>query len=239
VNPPARPATCELQTTNHEKEVAMKIKWNGHACFTITGSDGFTVVTDPYEPGCFDGGIAYSAVDDRADLALVSHDHADHNFVKSLQGQPQTLAGSGEVKGVKFTAVETAHDEKGGAERGKNLLFAFELDGIRVGFMGDLGHLLSEDQLKALGKVDLLLLPVGGVFTLDPVGASRLIDQIKPRLVIPMHFKTEKCGFPLAGVDEFLKGMTQVKRAGASEVELSADRIPAAGPEILVLEHAR
>lgn len=217
----------------------MKIRWNGHASFTITASDGTVIVTDPYEPGCFGGGIAYDEVDDKADVALVSHDHADHNYTKSLKGSPQVLKGSGSVKGIEFTGVPAAHDDKGGAERGKNMMFAFEVDGVRVGFMGDLGHLLSDEQLKALGKIDLLLAPVGGVFTVDPAGADKLIGQVKPRVVIPMHFKTPKCGFPLAQVDDFAKRMTNVKKPGAAEVEVSADKLPAAGPEVWILEHAK
>jgi len=217
----------------------MKIKWNGHASFTITAADGTTIVTDPYEPGAFDGGIAYGAVDDHTDVALVSHDHADHNHTASLGGDPQVLTSAGSAKGVEFAGVATAHDEKDGAERGNNVLFAFTVDGVRIGFMGDLGHQLSDDQLKALGQIDLLLPPVGGVFTLDPDGAAKLIDQVGPKLVIPMHFKTEKCGFPLATVDEFAKRMTNVKKMGASEVEIKKDDLPAAGPEVWILDYAR
>jgi L-ascorbate metabolism protein UlaG (beta-lactamase superfamily) len=193
----------------------MKIKWNGHACFTITASDGTTIVTDPYEPGAFDGAVAYGPVDDRADVALVSHDHADHNYVQGLSGKPQVLTGPGSAKGVEFAAVEAAHDEKQGAERGKNTLFAFEVDGVRVGFMGDLGHLLSEEQLAALGRIDVLLLPTGG------------------------HYKTPECGFPLAGVDDFAGQLASVKEVGSSEVEISAAALPSAGPELWILAHAR
>ena len=217
----------------------MKIKWNGHASFTITAADGTVIVTDPYEPGCFGGGIKYDPVDDRADVALVSHDHADHNFAKSLKGGPAVLTTAGKAKGIDFAGVEVAHDEKGGKERGKNVMFAFSVDGVRIGFMGDLGHLLSPDQLQALGQLDLLFTPIGGVFTIDPAGAAKLIDQIKPKLVIPMHFKTPKCGFPLASVDDFAKTQTKVKKTGKSELELSVKDLPAAGPEVWIMEYAR
>jgi len=217
----------------------MRIKWNGHASFTITAQDGTVIVTDPYESGSFGGGIAYDPVDDRADVALVSHDHADHNFVKSLKGNPAVLKTSGKVKGLEFTGIETAHDEKGGKERGQNMAFVFTVDGVRVAFMGDLGHLLSDAQLKALGQVDLLLAPIGGVFTIDPDNAARLVDQVKPKLMIPMHFKTGKCGFPLAHADDFAKRMTKVKRLGQTEIEIGQDKLPVSGPEIWILEHAR
>lgn len=217
----------------------MKIKWNGHASFTITLSDGTVIVTDPYDPAGFDGALKYGMVDDKADVALVSHDHADHNHVAGLSGDPAVLTGPGSAKGVDFAAVATAHDENGGADRGKNMLFAFEGDGVRVAFMGDLGHLLGGGQLAELGKVDVLLTPVGGTFTLDADGAARLVEQVKPRLVIPMHFKTEKCGFPLLDVDEFAKRMTNVKKTGESEVEISSESLPASGPEVWILDHAR
>jgi L-ascorbate metabolism protein UlaG (beta-lactamase superfamily) len=217
----------------------MKIKWNGHACFTITASDGTTIVTDPYEPGAFDGALAYGPVDDRADVALVSHDHADHNYVQGLGGDPQVLTGSGSAKGVDFAAVEAAHDDKQGAERGKNTLFAFEVDGVRVGFMGDLGHVLSEQQRAALGRIDVLLLPTGGLFTVGPEEAKQLVEQIRPKLVIPMHFKTPECGFPLAEVGDFAGQLASVKEVGSSEVDISADALPDAGPELWILAHAR
>ncbi len=217
----------------------MKIKWNGHACFTITSSEGTAIVTDPYEPGCFDGGIGYDAVDDKADVVLISHDHPDHNYTASLKGDPEVLHSTGMAKNIDFATVDTCHDESGGTERGKNTLFAFSVDGLRIGFMGDLGHLLDDDQLKELGKIDILLVPVGGVFTIDADGAAKLIEQVKPRLVIPMHYKTEKCGFPIAEVDEFAKRMTNVKKTGKTEIEVKSGEVPASGPEVWVIEHAK
>lgn len=217
----------------------MKIKWNGHASFTITAGDGTVIVTDPYEPGAFDGALAYGPIDERADVVLVSHDHADHNYTKDITGDPEVLTGGGSAKGIEFTGVDAAHDDKEGAERGKNVLFAFSVDGVRVGFMGDIGHQLSDEQASALGPIDLLLTPVGGLFTVDPDGACKLIERVKPKLVIPMHFKTDKCHFPLATVDVFAGKMDNVKEVGASEAEVSRDTLPAAGPEVWILEHAR
>lgn len=217
----------------------MKIKWNGHASFTITGSDGKVIVTDPYESGAFGGGIGYGPIDDRADVALVSHEHADHNYTKSLKGKPEVLKKGGAAAGVQFTGVPVAHDDKDGAERGKNVMFAFTVDGVRVAHMGDLGHLLTPEQLAALGKVDVLLAPIGGVFTLDPPAAAKLVDQIHPRVVIPMHYKTEKCGFPLASVDDFAKHLTRVKKTGESEIEIDAKKLPASGPEVWIMEYAK
>ena len=217
----------------------MKIKWNGHASFTITAANGTVIVTDPYEPGGFGGGIKYEPVTDRADAAVVSHDHADHNWVQSLTGKPQVVKGTAEVKGIKFLGIPVYHDESQGKERGRNVVFAFEVDGVRVCFAGDLGHQLSAEDLKQLGRIDLLLAPVGGFFTIDAAGASKLVEAVQPRVMIPMHYKTEKCAFPIAPVDDFLKMMTAVKKLGVSELEIKKDKLPAKGPEVWVLEYAK
>ncbi len=217
----------------------MKIKWNGHASFTITSSDGSVIVTDPYDPSGYGGALTYGVVDEPADVVLVSHDHPDHSYAEGVGGNPKVLKTAGQAKGIDFSAIEAAHDESGGKERGKNTVFAFTVDGVRVCFAGDLGHLLSKGQLEKLGPVDVLLAPVGGTFTVGPENAAKLVEQIKPRLVIPMHFKTAKCGFPLAGVDEFAELMTNVKKTGKSEVDIGGGALPVSGPEVWILEHAK
>lgn len=216
----------------------MRIKWNGHASFTITGNDGTVVVTDPYDPGGFGGVLKYEPVRDRADIALVSHDHADHNYVKSLSGSPQVVKGSGEAKGIRVKGIDTYHDESQGSERGENTVFAFNLDGINICFAGDLGHLLSQEQVEAIGPVDILLVPVGGKFTIDEEGAVKVIEALNPKLTIPMHFKTEKCDLPVAGVEGFLSRVKNVSKLGKSEVEVSKDNLPAAPGEVWVLDPA-
>ena len=217
----------------------MKIKWNGHASFTITAAGGTVIVTDPYESGGFDGALAYGPVDDRADVALISHDHADHNHPHDLQGQPKILKGAGEAGGIKFNTVAAAHDTEGGKSRGQNTLFSFTVDGVSVAFLGDLGHLLSPEQIKALGRVDVLLLPVGGFFTIDAGAAAKIVDQLSPRLVIPMHYKTAKCKFPISNEEDFARHMTRVKKLGQSEVELKSETLPKVGPEVWILDYAR
>jgi len=216
----------------------MKIKWNGHASFTITSSAGTVIITDPYEPGGFGGAIGYESIKDEADAVLVSHEHADHNYVQGLKGSPKVLKGSGKIKEIEVKAVDTFHDESQGSERGTNLVFVSEVDGIKVCFPGDLGHQLNEEQLAAIGPVDLLLVPVGGTFTLDSLGAAKLIEALQPHLVIPMHFKTQRCTLPIAPPDEFLNHMVSVKQLKQSEVELTKNDVPQGGPEIWVLNHA-
>ena len=217
----------------------MKIKWNGHASFTVTAADGTVLVTDPYDPNAFGGVFDYAPVSDAADGVLVSHDHADHNYVEGLKGSPVVLRGSGNVGSIRVTGVETAHDESGGSERGANTVFVFEADGLRICFVGDLGHQLSESQKQAIGPVDVLLAPVGGTFTVDAQGAARLTDALAPKVIIPMHFKTEKCRLPIAGVEDFLSRRQNVKQLEKSEAEINPQDLPAGDPEVWVLTHAR
>ena len=216
----------------------MKIKWNGHASFTITASDGTVIVTDPYDPSGYGGVLMYDQVKDKADGVLVSHDHADHNYVKGLPGSPEVVKGSGRVKDIKVKGIPTYHDESGGSERGENTAFVFAVDGMNICFAGDLGHPLSNEQIKAIGPLDVLLIPVGGTYTVDAGGAAKIAGDLNPKLIIPMHFKTDKCALPISGVDGFLEKMPKVNQLKQSEIELSQDKLPAAGTEVWVLNHA-
>ena len=216
----------------------MKIKWNGHASFTITAADGTVLVTDPYDPNGYDGALQYAAVTDRADGALVSHDHADHNYVQGLTGNPRVIKGAGSIKNIEIKGIKTFHDETDGSERGTNLIFIIKVDGITICFCGDLGHQLSDKQIDEAGKIDILLVPVGGFFTLDSDGASQLVDTLKPKIVIPMHYKTSKCSFPISEVEPFRSLMKNVKNLEKSEVEIAANQLPETGPETWVLNHA-
>ncbi|MGD9159211.1 MAG: MBL fold metallo-hydrolase [Desulfobacteraceae bacterium] len=216
----------------------MKIKWNGHASYTITSADGTVLVTDPYDPNGYEGAMQYAEVTDRADAAVVSHDHADHNYVAGLTGNPQIMKGSGNIKDIEIKGIETFHDESGGSERGKNVVFIINIDDMRVCFCGDLGHQLSDKQINIAGKIDILLVPVGGFFTLDAEGAAQLVGTLKPKIVIPMHYKTSKCGFPISDVEPFLALMKDVKKPNTVEIEIYADQLPETGPETWVLNHA-
>jgi len=212
----------------------MKIKWLGHASFVITSDTGTKIITDPYETG---GDLSYGQIKESADIVTVSHDHADHNNVAAVQGSPEVVRGAVEVKGIKFNGIPTYHDDVGGGKRGKNTIICFEVDGIRVCHLGDLGHQLSDSQLAELGKVDVLLIPVGGFYTIDAKVATQLGDRLKPKVIIPMHFKTDKCDYPIAGVEEFLRGKKEVSRLDASQVEFKAGELPAT-TQIVVLKPA-
>jgi L-ascorbate metabolism protein UlaG (beta-lactamase superfamily) len=138
---------------------------------------------------------------------------------------------------MSFKGIATYHDPSKGSERGTNTIFTFSVDGLNVCHLGDLGHVLTDKELAEVGPVDILFIPVGGYFTIDSKEATRVGEQIRPKVLIPMHFKTEKCGFPIAPVEDFLKGKTNIKRVKASEVTFDQTSLPSK-MEIVVLDHA-
>jgi L-ascorbate metabolism protein UlaG (beta-lactamase superfamily) len=212
----------------------MKLKWLGHASFLITADNGVRIITDPYEPN---DKLRYGNINESADIVTVSHDHFDHGNVAAVKGNPQVVKGDAEVKGIKFKGIAAFHDTAGGKERGQNTILCFEVDGVKVCHFGDLGHELTAEQVAEIGSVDVLLLPVGGFYTIDAAVASKVVDELKPKVVIPMHFNTDKCDLPIAGVDEFLRGKKDVAQPGVSEVDLKAGDLPSA-TRITVLKPA-
>ncbi len=214
----------------------MKIKYLGHSSFVITSDSGVKIIIDPYESG---GVFSYGDIKESADIVVVSHDHFDHNNVAAVRGNPKLVRGAvtTEIKGIEFKGIPSYHDDAGGRQRGKNTIFCFEVNGIRVCHLGDLGHQLGAQQVAELGKVDILLIPVGGSVTIDAKVAGQVGDKLIPRVIIPMHYKTDKCALPIAGVDEFLRGKEGVKKIAASEVEFKQGELPA-HTQITVLKSA-
>lgn len=214
----------------------MRVKWLGHACFLITTKGGLRVITDPYAVG---GGINYSPIKETTDVVVVSHGHDDHSNVSAVQGKPEVVRGSDKktAKSIQFRGVATSHDASQGQQRGTNTVFCFTIDDIKLCHLGDLGHVLTPEQVSEIGAVDILFVPVGGFFTIDASAASQVCDQLKPKVVIPMHFKTPKCTYPIAGVEDFLKDKKNVRRVGDSEVDFERERLPAAA-EIVLLRPA-
>jgi len=217
----------------------MKVKFLGHAAFMITTADGTKIVTDPYEPGGFGGAIGYGPLHEPADLVVVSHEHADHNYTKLVPGNPTVVREAGDHKhrGIAFRGLATYHDTSRGSERGQNVVWTIEADAIRLCHLGDLGHALTAENAAALGPVDLLMVPVGGTFTIDAKGATGVVNQLRPAIAIPMHFKTPKVGFDLQTVDDFLAGKSRVRRVGGPEVEITKEGLPEP-TEIVLLEPA-
>ncbi len=216
----------------------MKVKWYGHAAFKLTTAKGVRIIIDPYEPG-FGGALLYGTINDEADLVLTSHDHGDHNHVGPIKGKFTRIEkeGSYDVAGVKVKAIPSFHDPSKGKERGKNLIFVIEADGLKIVHTGDLGHTLDTGTLQNIGPADVLLLPVGGFYTIDAKEATAVMNAIKPKLAVPMHYKTDKCGFPITTVDDFTKGKQRVKMLDTSELSVSKETLPQ-DAEIVVLKHA-
>jgi L-ascorbate metabolism protein UlaG (beta-lactamase superfamily) len=215
----------------------MKIKWLGHASFLLESEAGLRILTDPYAPGMY--GLDYGPITENADIVTVSHEHGDHNNVAAVQGSPLVVRGIGrhEIKDTTFEGIATYHDAASGSQRGPNTVFCFSLDGIRVCHLGDLGHELGDEVAAAVRDIDVLLVPVGGNFTIDADTASRIVDQVKPKVVIPMHFRNQRCpNFPVAGVEDFLQGRSNVRMVSGSELELRDDQLPMG--EVIVLKPA-
>ncbi len=217
----------------------MKIKWYGHAAFNITTEDGVRIIIDPYLSNAFGGALSYGKIQDEADIVLTSHDHDDHNYTKDIKGKFVLINSEGtrSVKGVTIKAIPTYHDPSKGKERGKNLIFVIEAEGLRIAHAGDLGHTLEKETIKEIVPVDILLLPVGGFYTIDPKEATKVMEDLKPAVAIPMHFRTEKCNFPIASVEEFTKSKKNVKMAGTSEVVFTKATLPKT-QEIIVLNYS-
>lgn len=217
----------------------MKIKWYGHAAFQITTEKGTRIIIDPYESGSFSGALSYGKIEDKADIVITSHDHADHNYIKDIPGKYNHVnkAGAYEIKDVKIKAIPSFHDSIGGKKGGNNLILAITADGLNLVHMGDIGHSLDAELLKKIGKVDILLLPVGGFFTVDAAMAQKIMNDIKPSITVPMHYKTEKCNFPITPVEDFTKNQSNVRVLKESDIIIKKDTLPKE-PEIIVLQHA-
>ena len=181
----------------------MDVTWLGHSCFRIKGSQA-VIVTDPYPPD-----LGYSPGKLTAGIVTVSHQHPSHSYVQGIGGEPRLVTGPGEyeISGVLIIGIATFHDADGGGKRGKNTVYLMEVDGISVCHLGDLGHALTAGQAEEIDDVDVLLLPVGGVSTVDAPMAAEVIRQIEPKAVIPMHYKTPVLNRELEPVENFLKEM--------------------------------
>jgi L-ascorbate metabolism protein UlaG (beta-lactamase superfamily) len=183
----------------------MEITYIGHACFKIKGKET-SLVIDPYNAN-----IGYKLPKLEADLLLVSHQHPDHNNVEGVAGYSLLIDGPGEyeTKGVFVYGIGTAHDDKKGEERGQNTIYLVDIDGFTLLHLGDLGHELSDETLEKIAKVDVLMIPVGGKYTIDAKTAVKVISSIEPGIVIPMHYKTaDLTGVDgLDGLDKFLNEM--------------------------------
>lgn len=213
----------------------MKVKWFGHSCFLLSSGAGFKLLMDPFKP---EGYLSYPVVKTDAGAVTVSHEHFDHNYLADITGKPEVLRGSldRQIGGIHIKGLSVFHDGVQGKERGINTIFCVNMDGINICHLGDLGHVLTAADISRIGKVDLLLVPVGGIFTIGIDEAAEVISGLKPAITIPMHYKTAACQFLQWSSDDFIRGKKVAREAGTSEIEISAADMPAV-PEIIVLKY--
>lgn len=218
----------------------MKVKWLGHSSFLITSSaSGGTLLTDPYDIAAYPDSLLYDAITESADVVTVSHGHADHANIEAVGGTPEvvTAAAPRDTAGFNIRGVETFHDAEMGTQRGDNIIFIIAADGVVLCHLGDLGHELSPGQVEAIGPVDILLVPVGGNYTIDAPAATIVWRQLNPAVAVPMHYRNDKCRLAIEGVEPFIAGKEGVETPGTSEIELTQENLPAS-PKIIVLDPA-
>ncbi len=199
------------------------LKWFGQACFEI--KNGNTVVTDPHDGES----VGLGAPDTEGDFVTISHDHYDHSSGRDMVSKPgaRIIDGpeGGEVPDIKLKRFESYHDRAGGDARGENTIFTFEVDGFRICHLGDLGHMLGPADIDEIGPVDILLIPVGGKFTIDGTEAAKLTNRMDPRVVVPMHYDVEGLKVPISGPGDFVRALK-----GEYEIEerktLDTDSLP-------------
>jgi L-ascorbate metabolism protein UlaG (beta-lactamase superfamily) len=208
----------------------MEIDWFGHACFRLHSREG-TLITDPYSKE-----IGLNFTRPRGDIVTISHNHPGHNFAKGVKGDPQVITGPGEyeVKNIFVTGVPSAHDKKGGKERGKNTIYVIDTDGLTICHLGDLGHVPAQAQAEALGNVNVLLIPVGGVSTIGASEAAEIVGMLEPNIVIPMHFAYDGLAFKLDPVAKFYKEMGLKPTEGVESIKVTKDSLPSETQVVLL-----
>jgi len=215
-----------------------KIYFAGHSCFQISVSNSkdssADIVIDPYDQATLPKLPNLSA-----DILLVTHNHHDHNNIEAIKGQPFLIQGPGEyeIKGVFIRGIPSFHDDKNGQEKGQNTIYTIEAEEIRFCHLGDLGQKeLTDEQLDKIGQVDVLMIPVGGGYTISSAEAQKIIGQIEPRLVIPMHYAEPKLKIELDDVSKFLKAMGKPSVASQDKLTIKSSTLPKEGMEIAVLQ---
>ncbi|KKS66028.1 MAG: hypothetical protein UV34_C0002G0009 [Parcubacteria group bacterium GW2011_GWB1_42_6] len=211
----------------------MVITWYGYSCFKIQSGDT-VIITDP-----FDKSIGLNPPRGQAHIVTVSHAHSGHNNVESITGEPLLINGPGEyeTRGIGINGIFSYHDSKEGKERGVNAIYTFEVEGINICHLGDLGEKkLADEEVEKIGDVDILMIPVGGEKTIDAEEATEIINQIDPRIVIPMHYKIPGLAGNLAPVEDFLKEIGAAKKEPQEKLTLKKKDLPQEDTEVVVMK---
>jgi L-ascorbate metabolism protein UlaG (beta-lactamase superfamily) len=198
------------------------INWLGLACFRIRGSQA-VIITDPFPP---DSG--YTLGKQTADIVTVSHQHPSHSYFDGVSGPPRVIRGPGEyeISSVLILGLRTYHDAVKGQSRGKNTAYLMEVDGVTICHLGDIGHVIGDEQLEAMGKVDILMIPVGGVSTITAAMAAETIRKVEPKIVIPMHYQTTGSKRELEPLETFLKEMGQSAIEPKPKLNINKNNLP-------------
>ena len=202
----------------------MRMRWHGHSCFEI--QEGITIVTDPHDGKSL--GITKPTV--RANVVLISHDHFDHNCARVVKGlDTETVSEAGKTKksGIEITGIRTFHDDEGGSKRGSNIVFRFQMGGVTFCHMGDLGEMPGDDFFRSLGHVDILMIPVGNVFTIGAEMARDIIAKTGARVAVPMHYRVRGLSLSIKPVDDFIALFQEEKISHiGNEIDFLAEDIP-------------
>lgn len=202
----------------------MDIYWYGQACFKIKGKSA-AVVIDPFDQEML--GLKLPK-DLESQVVLSTHFHKDHNNIGAVAGNPLVISGPGEYEksGISITGIPTFHDANEGAERGPNTIYHFLVDGVNIVHLGDLGHVLTDEQVSQIDNTDILIVPVGGVYTIDGETAAKVVAQLEPKIVIPMHYGIEGLKIKLNSPESFLKEMGAENVAPVPKLSVTKDKLP-------------
>ena len=208
----------------------MEITWLGHSCFRIKGKEAI-LVTDPYQES-----LGYPPSKLQANIVTLTHQHPGHNYVAGVEGNPKVLKGPGEyeIAEVFIRGIKTFHDSIQGGKQGKNTIYIMEMDRVNLCHLGDLGHMPSPQQIEEIGSIDVLLVPVGGVSTIDARVAAEIVRLLNPKIVIPMHYRTEVVTW-LEPVDRFLREMGLREIAPQSKILITRSNLPSQ-TQVVVLD---
>jgi len=210
----------------------MEIVWLGHSCFRIRGKEA-TIVTDP-----FDRTLGYPVKKLTANIVTVSHPHPQHSFVEDVAGSPRVISRPGEyeIANVFINGIATFHDADGGEHRGKNTVYLVQIEEVSICHLGDLGHVPTAEQIEQMSDTDILMVPVGGGATIGAAAAVEIISLLQPKLVIPMHFKTEVVKMDLEPLEHFLKEMGLKEVVTQPKLNISKSGLPA-DTNVVVLDY--